>query len=664
MDLSNISGIKNTELFKDLRDDELQKLAGKLRERIYPPHVAIVREGASGDAMFIIKNGEVEVRKKEASTGVELTVATLGKGACFGEMALLTGKTRSATVLTTQTTEVLVLEKTDFNDILEEFPPILMSLNKILAERLEDGARQRDVGIIVLSRLKLDGAVLSILPEKLIMRHDMLPVAYSNGTLTLAMVNPDNILALDEARKFMKGVAIEPVAISKADFDKFMESEYQETVRREEEIQPMAAMDDILSSIDSLQSDVLKDVSYEDNQEDEAGITNLEKEAEGAPIIRLANNIIATALKRGASDIHLEPMEKGLRLRYRIDGVLSEERMLPKKIQLPLLSRIKIISKLDITERRLPQDGRISMRMENKGVDFRISTIPTRFGEKMVARILDKGSTMLSLDALITDKKSLELVRDMIRSPYGIIFVTGPTGSGKTTTLYSALAEKNNIDVNISTVEDPIEYDLAGINQVQVNSDIGLDFARVLRAFLRQDPDIILVGETRDRETAKIAVEAALTGHLVFTTLHANDAPGTFMRLKEMGIEPFLISTSVVGIISQRLVRRICSKCKEKYVPDTTASRYLGFKEGMELYRGVGCDGCGGTGYKGRIGIYEVLKIDDEMRHLIAEGQETDVIRRAAVAKGMKSLKDYALLLLEEGSTTLDEVLRTVAVQS
>jgi type IV pilus assembly protein PilB len=664
MDDDRVSSLKQSDIFKDLQLNELQGLAVSLKERTYPPHVAIVREGASGDAMFIIRDGQVEVRKKEPSTGVELAIAALGNGSCFGEMALLTGKPRSATVMTTQTTKVLVLDKSDFNDLMKEYPRILMSLNRILAERLDDRDSRGGAGTISLSSLKLDKDVLSILPEKLMVRHKVIPISYSGGTMVLAMVNPTDILGLDESRKFLKGVAIEPVAVSKEDFDQFMETEYRSMIPKGDGGAQRPSTEEILLSMDFDQADALKDLYIEEGEDEELGITDLEKEAEGAPIIRLANNIIAMAMKKGASDIHLEPMEKGLRLRYRIDGVLNEERVLPKKIQLPLISRIKIISKLDITERRLPQDGRITVKLDERGVDFRVSTVPTRFGEKVVARILDKGSTTLKLDKLITHPPTLKLVMDMIAKPYGIIYVTGPTGSGKTTTLYSALAERNKEDVNISTAEDPIEYDLAGINQVQVNSEIGLDFARVLRAFLRQDPDIMLVGETRDQETAKISVEAALTGHLVFTTLHAQDAASTFMRLMEMGIEPFLLATSIVGVIAQRLVRRICPACREQYLPDATVVKYLGIEENAVLYRGKGCDGCGSSGYKGRVGLYEVLVVDEEIRHLIAEGRETHVILEAAVKKGMKSLKDYAYLLLKDGVTTVDEVLRTVMVQS
>jgi type IV pilus assembly protein PilB len=613
--------------------------------------------------MFIIKNGKVDIKKREPNLGIDLSIASLDSGACFGEMALLTGNPRTATVMAIQATSVFVLEKTDFEGLLREHPSISMSLNKIVAERIETMNAQQGMGIKSLATIKIDSEVLSLIPKQLIMRYRVLPIAYSNSTLTLAMVNPTDLPAIDEVRKFIKGLAIEQVLIVDEDLKTFMEKDYPEIMKKEEE-KAEASIDSILENMDSLQSDIMKDMEFEEGKDDEMGIADLESEAKGAPIIRLTNNIIGMALKKGASDIHIEPMEKGCRVRYRIDGVLREEMMLPRKVILPLISRVKIISKLDITERRLPQDGRITMKVGDKTVDFRVSSVPTKFGEKICTRILDKSNTAMGLDRIISHPPTLELVRDMIKKPYGIIFVTGPTGSGKSTSLYSALSEKNEIDVNISTVEDPIEYDLAGINQVQVNSDIGLDFARVLRAFLRQDPDIILVGETRDKETAKIAVEAALTGHLVFTTLHANDAPSTFMRLNEMGIEPFLISTSIIGIIAQRLVRRICPNCKEKYVPEKVIAKYLGLPENIELYKGKGCDACSMTGYKGRVGVYEVLMITESVRHLIAEGAETNIIRQEAIKSGMRTLKDYCLILLEGGLTTVDEVLRTVAIQT
>ena len=655
--------LKNTELFKSLNQDELQELGNRLKERVYPPNTAIVREGSPGDAMFIIKDGKVDIKKREQSMGIDMTIASLDGGACFGEMALLTGNPRSATVMAIQATSVFVLEKKDFESLLKKHPTISMSLNKIVAERIEAQNVQRGLGIKSLSTTNIDPDVLMLIPKQVIVRQKVLPIAYANNTLTLGMVSPNDILALDEVRRFIKGIAIEQVLISEDDLKTFMEKEYPEITKKGEE-KPDVNIDTFLETMDDLQSDILKDMEIDEGKEDEIGVADLENQAQGAPIVRLTNSIIGMALKKGASDIHIEPMEKGCRVRYRIDGILKEEMMLPRKVILPLISRIKIISKLDITERRMPQDGRISMKVGSKSVDFRVSSLPTKFGEKICTRILDKSNTMLGLDKLISHKPTLDLVREMIARPYGIIYVTGPTGSGKSTTLYSALAEKNEIDVNISTVEDHIEYDLAGINQVQVNYDIGLDFARVLRAFLRQDTDIILVGETRDKETAKIAVEAALTGHLVFTTLHANDAPSTFMRLNEMGIESFLISTSIIGIIAQRLVRRICSNCKEKYKPDDVVIKYLGLPENIELYKGKGCDVCNMTGYKGRVGVYEVLNVTEGVRHCIGEGAETQIIRQEAIKGGMRTLKDYCVILLEDGLTTVDEVLRTVAIQS
>ncbi|MDD3844911.1 MAG: ATPase, T2SS/T4P/T4SS family [Syntrophorhabdaceae bacterium] len=667
--MDRVSSLKNTELFRALEDGDLEKLSTKLRERVYPPNTAIVREGASGDAMFIIKNGQVEVKKREQNLGVDLTIATLGMGACFGEMALLTGKPRSATVMAIAATELFVLEKKDFDALLLEHPSISISINKIVAERIEEMNTQKSMGVVLMQTLRIDPDFITVIPEPVALKYRMLATSYGNGSLTIAMVNPQDIIALDEARKlikakFTKSIALDQVIVTDEDFKQFMEGEYKIITKPLVEEKPEVNLDDFLDSMDHIQSDIMKDVEFDDGQDDDSGITDLAREAEGAPIIRLTNNIIAMALKKGASDIHIEPMERGLRVRYRVDGVLHEEMMLPKKVQLPLISRVKIISKLDITERRLPQDGRITIKLGSKSVDFRVSTVPTKFGEKICTRILDKSNTTMGLDKLISHVPVLDLVRGMIKKPYGIIYVTGPTGSGKSTTLYSSLAEINDIGVNISTVEDPVEYDLEGVNQVQVNSDIGLDFARVLRAFLRQDPDIILVGETRDTETAKIAVEAALTGHLVFTTLHANDAPSTFMRLSEMGIEPFLISTSVIGIVAQRLVRRICGKCKESYQPDPIILKYLDLSEDTILHKGKGCDVCGGTGYKGRIGVYEVLIVNEELRHLVAEGADTLAIRDAALRSGMKSLKEYCLILLGEGLTTVDEVLRTVAVQN
>jgi type IV pilus assembly protein PilB len=567
---------------------------------------------------------------------------------------------------------------------------VALALSRVLAQRLEESNEQTGLEYVNLRRLQFDARVLSLLPQQMLIQHKIIPAGFANNRLTLAMVNPNNLIALDDVRRIIKGVIIEPVVTSEDDFRRFMSTTYVEVMKKEEEQKARAreqalaliktpgsdkaaaeagklpAQPDTLESIlESLQSEALRSIEVEEVPQGAESVTDLSRSAEDAPIIRMANSILALAIKKGASDIHIEPQEKEVAVRFRIDGALQQVQVLPKKVQMGLISRLKILSKLDIAEKRLPQDGRISVRLEDRPIDFRVSTIPSKWGEKVCMRILDKSNTLLGLDKLILHQETLSLVREMIAQPYGIIYVTGPTGSGKTTTLYSALAELNDPDVNISTAEDPIEYDLPRINQVQAHKEIGLDFARILRAFLRQDPDIILVGETRDKETAKIAVEAALTGHLVFTTLHTNDAAGAFTRLGEMGIEPFLMSSSTIGVIAQRLTRRLCQSCREPYPPDELSLRYLGMKpEGqVTFYRQKGCDKCSFTGYKGRVGVYEVLRLNTELRRLVAQGGKSEEIAHLAVLNGMMTLKDYSVWLLENGWTTMDEVLQVVAVQ-
>ena len=432
--------------------------------------------------------------------------------------------------------------------------------------------------------------------------------------------------------------------------------------RREERRKPVSEFQ--MQSLEDLQNEILGGLEVQQEEEERPTTTDLATASEDAPVVRLANNILALAIKRGASDIHIEPHEDGVVLRLRIDGVLHIENKLSKKIQLPLASRFKILSRLDIAERRMPQDGRISIKIDNRGIDFRVSTVPAKFGEKIVMRVLDKSGNLLPLDQIILHGPTVEKLRMMITQPYGIIYVSGPTGSGKTTTLYSSLNEINAPDINISTAEDPIEYDLPGLCQVQTHKDIGLDFARILRAFLRQDPDVILVGETRDQETAKISVEAALTGHLVFTTLHTNDAPSSLTRLEEMGIEPFLMANSTIGILAQRLARRVCQSCKVPMEIDETTLGYFGYTKdnAPPFYKGEGCDKCNHTGKKGRVGIYELLTMNDDVKRAVAHGAKTDEIRDLARAGGMKTLKEYAMFLMAEGLTSVDEVLTNLVV--
>src|SRR5881296_1667334 len=628
--------LKNVKLFAELSIDSLLKLGSSLKTAEFPPAEVIVREGAPGVSMYIIKSGLVEVRKKDPTTGFDFLVAQLSEGAAVGEMSLLTGKPRSATVTTVQPTVVFTLTRADFRNLLTQHPEIsLCLLNKLV------------------------------------------PIAYVNNAVTLAMVNPSNLVAFDDVRRYIKGVVIEPQVCTEDDFKRFMDTVYpdlmgvKETDRKKEEDRarnekkrPFRAFQ--MQSLEDLQNEILSGLEVQQEEEEKTDTTDLATASEDAPIVRLANNILALAIKKGASDIHIEPQEDGVVLRLRIDGVLYVENKLSKKIQLPLASRFKILSRLDIAERRLPQDGRISIRIENRSIDFRVSTVPAKFGEKIVMRVLDKSGNLLPLDQIILHGPTVEKLRWMINQPYGIIYVTGPTGSGKTTTLYSSLNEINSPDINISTAEDPIEYDLPGLCQVQTHADIGLDFARILRAFLRQDPDVILVGETRDLETAKIAVEAALTGHLVFTTLHTNDAPDSFTRLEEMGIEPFLVANSTIGIVAQRLARRLCPNCKVPTEVHETTLSYFGYTKdnAPPFYKGEGCDRCNGTGKKGRIGIYELLTMNDDLKRAVANGAKTDEIRDIARAGGMRTLKEYAMFLMADGLTSVDEVLSNLVIGS
>src|SRR5687768_11199685 len=492
------------------------------------------------------------------------------------------------------------------------------------------------------------------------------------------MTNPSNVVAFDDVRRVIKGVLIEPAVITEDDFKRFMTSTYAQLIAQDEAAAPQtqrpatqrppgsapAARPAAGVSVDLLESDLIRELQLAADTEEEKAETkqDLMSASEDAPIIKLANSVLGLAIKQGASDIHIEPMETDVTVRFRIDGVLQVVQKLPKRVQLGLISRFKILSRLDIAEKRLPQDGRISVTMDTKPIDFRVSTVPGKWGEKVCMRILDRSNTTLGLDKLVNHAAILKMIRDMIEQPYGIIYVTGPTGSGKTTTLYSSLAEINDPGVNISTAEDPIEYDLPGVNQIQVNSAIGLTFASVLRAFLRQDPDVLLVGETRDKETAHTAVEAALTGHLVFTTLHTNSAAAAFTRLNEMGIEPFLVTSSTIGVIAQRLARRLCQACKEPYAAEPDTISFFGLPAGATLHRGRGCTECNGKGLRGRIGIYEVMRMTPALRAMVGRGARAEEIHAAAVEQGLIDLKGYSAWLLTEGLTSVEEVTSVVSV--
>jgi type IV pilus assembly protein PilB len=515
-------------------------------------------------------------------------------------------------------------------------------------------SRQYGVPSINLKFYEVDPSVIKLVPQETAVRYQIVPLSRVGSTLTIAMTDPTNVFAMDDI-KFMTGFNVEPVVASETAISEAIHKFYG-----------------AVESVEELDK-VMKDLAGDDaaalelaGEESEMDLASLEKAAEEAPIIKLVNLILTDAVKRGASDIHVEPYEKDYRVRFRIDGILQNVMAPPLKLKDAITSRMKIMSKLDISEKRLPQDGRIMIKYlkdgKKKELDFRVSTVPTLFGEKVVLRLLDKENLRLDMTKLGFEPESLAKFERQILKPYGMVLVTGPTGSGKTNTLYSSVARLNTAETNIMTAEDPVEFQLAGINQVQMKEQIGLNFASALRAFLRQDPNIILVGEIRDFETAEIAVKAALTGHLVLSTLHTNDAPSTISRLMNMGIEPFLVATSVNLICAQRLVRRICVQCKEQLPVQPQALIDAGYTREevtkVVIQHGRGCATCNNTGYKGRVGLYEVMEINDDLRELILVGASALELKRKALESGMISLRRSGLTKVAAGLTTIEEVVR------
>ncbi len=514
-------------------------------------------------------------------------------------------------------------------------------------------SHQFGVPSINLRHFEIDPNVAKIIPVDLARKYNVIPVNKTGATLTLAMTDPTNIFAMDEIT-FMTGYRVEPVVASEEAIRERIDRNFGSS----RELELKKVMED-LTTVDEAALELME-------EEEELDVAKLAEESQEAPVVRLVNIMLTDAIKRGASDIHVEPYEKSFRVRYRIDGLLREVMNPPQRLQAAITSRLKVLAKLDIAEKRLPQDGRIKLKAKIEGrmreLDFRVSVLPTLHGEKVVLRLLDKENLRLDMTKLGFEKSSLKKFEDNILKPYGMILVTGPTGSGKTNTLYSALQRVNVPETNIITAEDPVEFQLPGVNQVQMKDAIGLNFAAALRSFLRQDPNIILVGEIRDFETAEIAIKAALTGHLVLSTLHTNDAPATISRLMNMGIEPFLVATSVNVIAAQRLIRKVCQSCKEEVETPIQALLSVGFPESeahsLKLVKGRGCDKCTNSGYKGRLGLFEVMDITEDMRELILSGATAVELRRKAIEEGMITLRQSGLQKIREGLTTIDEVVR------
>ncbi len=516
----------------------------------------------------------------------------------------------------------------------------------------------REIGVdfVDLDDFEIEPELWNYIPEHFAKRFKIVPVGQRDNRIRLAMADPADVVAIDDIR-LISGFDIEPLIAT--------EEAIMRVIERQFGGHAIAAVDDICTGLKPTELDPFE---VDDTKEDEEpDLTRIQELVNEAPIVRIVNLIISQAISDKASDIHIEPEHNKVRVRYRVDGVLHDVMQPPKHIQAPMASRIKIMANLDIAERRIPQDGKIHLRHENREFDLRVSTIPCIYGEKVVMRILDKSSVMLGLNKLGFYSELQSTFESIVEKPYGMILVTGPTGSGKSTTLYSVLNRLNRGEVNIITIEDPVEYQLQGINQVQVNEKAGLSFSFALRAFLRQDPDIIMVGEVRDAETGKIAVEAALTGHLVLSTLHTNDSAGAITRLIEMGIEPFLCASSIIGVLAQRLARMICPNCREAYAPPLEPVRRFGLQaytdQEIAFYRGRGCDHCKMTGYKGRTGIFELLSISDRIRALVLQQASTAEIRQCAMEEGMKTMPDDGLRKVLDGVTTIEECLRVVYVE-
>ena len=515
-------------------------------------------------------------------------------------------------------------------------------------------AAQSGMEIVDLDEFDITDEIAHSIPAETAEAYQLIPIAYDEATksITIAVKNADNFRAVDDLRLLL-GLEVSAVVAPAEQIDKRLQAFYGE----DEE------------SLEALITDIAEDSDLEELLDGSQSIDldELLEAADDNKVKRLLNLVLMQAIKDKASDIHFEPFEDEFKMRYRIDGILYEMIPPPRHLAMPIVSRVKVMANLNIAERRIPQDGRIELMVNGAPVDLRVAVLPTMFGESVVMRVLDRGNVSLDLDKIGMRNDDLNAFRQLIKKPNGIVIVTGPTGSGKTTTLYSALNELNEITEKILTVEDPVEYDIEGLCQVQVNNDVGLTFASALRSFLRQDPDIILVGETRDLETAQIAVQASLTGHLVFTTLHTNDAPSSIARLLDLGLEPFLLTATMEGIAAQRLIRKVCSRCKEEYTPSEDELLRLELSpedlEGRHLYRGVGCDYCNQSGYKGRMGLFEIMILDDDMRELIMQNASTQILQAEARKRGMRTLRQAGLLALYDGLTSIDEVVRETLVE-
>jgi len=648
--------LNHTALFRGIDEESRQKIAKAMLVQTYDKDTTLIHQGGKGDTLFLIIQGKVAVLLTDKSLGLEQEVAILGLREVFGEMSILLDEPRSASVRTKEETTCAILSQEAFQQIVVALPQIGLAVSRNLAARLQEQNKLMGFQFIKIFDYKLDAELYALVPPQILERYQMVPLYMDEDTLVVAMTRPNDSTARDALRAATSGVNLRPMACSEYDYENYLKNVIHPALGY--------APDGKLSAGKQVEFRP-QDVVVLGHQDAKKGIGS---ELQGTAVVQKFNEIVAAALNRGASDIHLEPMGRELGVRFRVDGrLIPYKTPLPMEFHAPLTSRIKIMSGLDIAEHRRPQDGRVSLRLQDRPFDLRISILPTQHGEKVVLRILDPVGAMKPLDELIMSPPLTDMVRKAVFRPMGGIVVAGPTGSGKTTTLYAAVNERKEVanDLNIVTVEDPIEYSIEGVTQSQAADNPGMGFADILRALLRQDPDIIMVGETRDQVTAQLVLESALTGHLVLTTVHADAAIDAALRFTEMGCPGYLVGSAIDIVIAQRLLRRACPRCRVDHTytklvrRNLEAAGILSMEESETLSKGAGCEHCHDTGFQGRVGAYEILQMNDELREAIGEGRGEPFIRKIAhETKALTSFQKFTAFLLQNGFTSPAEVLR------
>lgn len=654
MDDALIRYLANTELFLGLPTDVLGRIASTASVQRVNSGVTIFEQGAMAHYAFFVYAGTVEMRRNDVLTGRDFLYAMYGPGKSFGEESIILDDPYPASAMASEETHLVALPKDVFRQSMAQLPSVGAAASRMMARRANRLLADKGVRFVALSRIPLDPEVIRELPMRVISEHRVVPIAKRGRTLSVAMVNPHDVLAADEVQRNARGSYIEVVGVTQSDFEAFVNKN----------VVPLARAADATEEPNVLPKLAPRNHPIRYLQDNETAVQETDKgQVAGEQIVQILNQLVGDALTLDSSDIHIEPATDGTIIRYRMDGrLLRRPEPLAARFHAPLVTRLKALASMNISERRKPQDGRLSLVFGNREVALRISTVPTRFGEKVVMRILDRSAALMSLDRIVLVPSVREQLRQLVYQPHGIVLVTGPTGSGKTTTMYSAILERKDEGVNIVTIEDPIEYTIQGITQVQYNEGVELGYAEAIKAFLRQDTDIMLIGETRDGRTAQNAMQAALSGHLVVTSFHTNSALSTIYRLQEMGIEPFLIANALTGVIAQRLVRTICNECREPYqYPPAVVQRVWGSGSDVPpTFRGAGCPRCNNTGFRGRTAVLEVMPMTEDLRGAIAAGLPPRELRRHAVAAGMTTFRDYSRALLGRGLTTPPEIVRVL----